>query len=103
MVKEHPLLLLMGDINHFPALVATAELRGWTLLQARESLEILAMTVFYYPDWVIVDRRIGAEAEAVITHLASVDFAPYLVVDEATDIIAELDLRLCPLSQKYAS
>lgn len=103
MVKEHPLLLLMGDIKHFPALVATAELRGWTLLLATESMELLAMTVFYYPDWVIVDRRMGAEAEAVIAHLASVDFAPYLVVDEGTDIIAELDLRFSPLSQRYAS
>lgn len=97
MLKEHPLLLLLGDTKRYSTLLAVAEMRGWTIISATEALDILAMTIVYYPDWVIVDRQLGPEAETAILHLQSVDFAPLFIVDGPTDIIAELDDLLRPV------
>jgi hypothetical protein len=81
MSQEHPNILYVGGFERGQVLQAKVRARGWYLYLPLETLEALAMHVFYYPDITVIDTaarcRIGTE---VYFHLRSAQARPLLIL-----------------------
>jgi hypothetical protein len=81
MSQEHPNILYVGGIERGQILQAKVRARGWQLYLPLDTLEALAMHVFYYPDITVIDTaakcRMGTE---VYFHLRSAQARPMLIL-----------------------
>jgi DNA-binding response OmpR family regulator len=81
MTSQHPMLMYVGDSERSSALASAAEERGGHIYFVDDTLEALAMVVFYYPDAVIVDAALRPTlALEVAHHLLSMTGVPVPIV-----------------------
>jgi hypothetical protein len=81
MSQERPNILYVGGFERGQVLQAKVHERGWYLYLPLETLEALAIHVFYYPDITVIDTvarcRMGTE---VYFHLRSAQARPLLIL-----------------------
>ena len=93
MLKNNVSIMYVGGVDTGRILTKHARQRGWHVFHPAETMEALAMHVFYYPDIVVIDRsEFPIMAAEVAQHLRSLnDETPMLEV-VALDAQAVLDL-----------
>ncbi len=81
MSLEHPNVLYVGGVERGQMFQARAEIMGWHVYQPLDTLEALAMHVFYYPDITVIDtvEKCGMGTE-VYFHLRSARARPLLIL-----------------------
>jgi hypothetical protein len=82
---EHLNILYVGERVHGGLLRDAAQVRGWYVHLPSETLEALAMYIFYYPDLVVLDAFSAVNlAAGVGVHLCSIQANSLLLVTDNT-------------------
>jgi hypothetical protein len=99
MTKINPVIVYVGELNRALALQAAVKPCGWTILFPEETMEALAMQVFYYPDaFVIEESAANDSAREVYAHLRSVEAENLVVLtNAATSWGIPADSTICAL------
>lgn len=91
-------ILFVGCTETAQALSRSTASRGWLVYHTAETMEALAMHIFYYPDIVVIERvHYPITATEVAYHLGSLnDETPIFVVNsiELPVMIAQIEAAL---------
>jgi hypothetical protein len=81
MSQERPNILYVGRYERGQMLQAKVEKRGWHLYLPLDTLDALAMHVFYYPDITVIDTAAKCHTGTeVYFHLRSARARPLLIL-----------------------
>lgn len=81
MSQETPLIVYVGGRERGEELAALVRAQGWAMERPTELLEALAMELFYYPDFFVLDEG-AALAGELYHHLHAEGTTPLLILTD---------------------